>query len=172
VDIGQSLEKKAWSEFHRQSPRMSVAVGAAVRRENRILFVRQMYGWMRGLWGLPTGFVDQGERPDAAALREVREEAGIVAALDGLLSVTLVDWEGDPQMYMAFLCRHLEGELIADGKENDRAAYFSLVEMDAFGEPFEPLCERIARSVLRGECQVLRRQDTASLDARYLTMFA
>ena len=164
--------ENAWSEFHRQAPRMSVAVGAVVQRENQILFVRQMYGWMKGQWGLPTGFVDQGERPDAAVLREVREETGIRAALAGLLSITLVDWEGDPQMYVAFLCRHLEGEPVPDGQENDRTAYFSLAEMDVFGEPFEPLCERIARSVLRGECQVLRQQDASLFDPRYLTTFA
>ena len=32
-------------------------------------------------WGLPKGLVEPGERPEAAALREVREETGVVAKI-------------------------------------------------------------------------------------------
>jgi 8-oxo-dGTP pyrophosphatase MutT (NUDIX family) len=36
-------------------------------------------------WQLPKGLVDKGETPEIAAVREVREEAGIVAKLDRLV---------------------------------------------------------------------------------------
>ena len=36
-------------------------------------------------WQLPKGLVDPGETPEVAALREVREEAGIVATSGGLV---------------------------------------------------------------------------------------
>jgi 8-oxo-dGTP pyrophosphatase MutT (NUDIX family) len=36
-------------------------------------------------WQLPKGLVDKDETPEAAAVREVREEAGIVATLDQLI---------------------------------------------------------------------------------------
>jgi 8-oxo-dGTP pyrophosphatase MutT (NUDIX family) len=36
-------------------------------------------------WQLPKGLVDPGETPEIAALREVREEAGVVATLSSLI---------------------------------------------------------------------------------------
>ncbi len=159
-----------WSEFHRRAPRMSVAVGAVVRRGGRVLIVRQTYGWMKGQWGLPTGFVDRGERPDAAAVREVREEAGIVAALEGLAGIALVDWEGDPQLYLAFRCRHVEGEPVPDGVENDRATFLSPAEMDAFEEPIEPLCARFARQVPADPRRALL-AGVSELGSPYLAVF-
>jgi ADP-ribose pyrophosphatase YjhB (NUDIX family) len=48
---------------------------------SRLLFVRHAKGHLAGLWLPPGGHVEPGERPDAAALREVREETGIAARL-------------------------------------------------------------------------------------------
>jgi 8-oxo-dGTP pyrophosphatase MutT (NUDIX family) len=38
-----------------------------------------------GTWALPKGLIDDGERPEATALREVREETGVEARLVGKL---------------------------------------------------------------------------------------
>ena len=162
---------KAKVIFHGKMPRMSVSAGAVVRKNNKILFVRQTYGRLRGQWSFPTGFVESGETPDSAALREIKEEANIIAGIDGLLSICNVDWEGEPQIYVVFLCHYIDGKLKPDGKENDRAAYFSLEGMNAFGEPFEVLCEWIARRVLGGEYQVLKPFNISSLNSHYKRAF-
>jgi 8-oxo-dGTP pyrophosphatase MutT (NUDIX family) len=72
---------QTWSDWRRQAPRKSVAVGAVVQKDLSLLFVRHNYGLLRGQWSFPTGFAEPFESPDVTALREVKEEGGIIAAV-------------------------------------------------------------------------------------------
>src|SRR4051794_16958386 len=50
----------------------------AVKNElGEYLFVRQNYR-ERGSWGFPGGFLNRGETPEAAAVRELAEETSVV----------------------------------------------------------------------------------------------
>ncbi|HLT45658.1 MAG TPA: NUDIX hydrolase [Rubricoccaceae bacterium] len=63
------------------------AGGVAFRRGARGVEVAVVKMKPKGRWQLPKGIVDAGETPEATALREVREEAGIEAALVAPLDV-------------------------------------------------------------------------------------
>lgn len=132
-----------------------VCVGTVVLQGNRTLFVRQATGHpLEGQWSIPWGILDPGESPDAAALRETLEEGGVTARIEGLLGIQNLRREG--WAAIIFLCRHVSGVPVSDGGiETDAARYFSLEEMDAFDEPFEPWCEWLVRRVLRGECSAI-----------------
>jgi 8-oxo-dGTP diphosphatase len=123
-----------------------------------VLFVRQTYGALRGKWSLPWGYVDgirpDGllEPPDAAAIRETLEEAGVVAEVDGLLGIqNHCDEHGELRVYLLYRCRHVSGDPVPDQQETDKAAFFSLQELDASSEPFDEFCLWLGRRVLRGE---------------------
>ena len=134
---------------------MTVCVGAVVRREREVLLVRQTYGSLKGQWSLPWGYV-QGDTPDDAALREAREEGGVVAEVEGLLGVQNHASEaGEPRLYLLYLCRHVSGEPAPDNRETDKAAYLSLEGLDGLDEPIDPFCAWLARRVLCGEHHVI-----------------
>ena len=89
-----------------------VVVGAAIVRDGRVLACRRTApSAAAGRWELPGGKVEAGETPDAALVREVGEELGVVIAvsrwLGGQASIShelvlrvalaaLVDGEPDP----------------------------------------------------------------------------
>lgn len=61
-------------EFHRP------AVGVVVRRGDEFLLIRQYRLTVdREVWAIPSGGIDEGESSEQAALRELREESGLVA---------------------------------------------------------------------------------------------
>ena len=59
------------------------AGGVVVRRLRGGWFVAAIrpQGKPEGLWALPKGLIDAGERPEQTAVREAREEAGVEARL-------------------------------------------------------------------------------------------
>lgn len=80
---GESIERL--DEIYRGAdqgyvtPKLDVRL--AVFREDRVLLVRERSD---GLWCLPGGFIDVGESPSEAAVRETAEEAGVAARVRGL----------------------------------------------------------------------------------------
>ncbi len=60
------------------------------RDDGRLLLVRHSY---KTGWATPGGFVDRGERPADAAVREVREEVGLAVRVVGEPTVVVDPWE-------------------------------------------------------------------------------
>ncbi|WP_028527137.1 NUDIX domain-containing protein [Runella limosa] len=62
-------------------------VAAIVEYENDTLILIQNKGWPAEWFGLVSGFLEKGENPDEAVLREVKEELGLDAQLIESLGV-------------------------------------------------------------------------------------
>lgn len=67
---------------------MSDRACMALVQNGEILLVRQLY---RGelIWTFPGGKIEPGETPEAAAIREVREETGLIVKAQKLLHQTV-----------------------------------------------------------------------------------
>lgn len=93
--------------------------------EGRILLVRRANDPGRGLWAVPGGKVEVGERLTEAAAREVREETGLLVEVGQLI------WAGEhisDQVHIVlidFLGTLIGGNLAA-GDDADRAEWVPL----------------------------------------------
>jgi 8-oxo-dGTP diphosphatase len=90
-------------------------VGWLVLRDQagRVLLGRRSgVAYAAGLWGLPGGHAERGETWAAAAVREAREEVGVVVRPDDLvpLGVSRYDDEGLQGVDVFFLCERWQGE--------------------------------------------------------------
>jgi ADP-ribose pyrophosphatase YjhB (NUDIX family) len=153
-------------------PKMPVVVSAAVRRGDELAFIRYAYGPWKGQWALPSGFVDEGEQPDVTAVRETLEECGIVAEIEGLVSVMTMVWDGTPMLYLVFTARYISGEPVPDGKEVDGAAFFGRDVLDGGELTFDGQNAWLARRILDGEARVMLPRDSREWHDTYRTTFA
>lgn len=101
---------------HRRPAQMYANVHLILERDGELLLLlRQNTGYADGLYALVAGYVDEGQSSTAAAIAEVREEAGItVKATDlELVHVThLRDERGETRYGLFFRPRIWTGEPI------------------------------------------------------------
>jgi 8-oxo-dGTP diphosphatase len=67
----------------------ATAAGVLLVRPPNVLLVQRANDPWAGFWSIPGGFVDQGEHPEKAARREIREEVGVETVMTRLLGVYL-----------------------------------------------------------------------------------
>ncbi|MCL4543431.1 MAG: NUDIX hydrolase [Chloroflexi bacterium] len=118
---------------------VTVAAGAVVVREQRVLLVRLAYSLHAGKYMLPGGYVEPQETAEMAAIRETREETGVSVHIRGLLGMRSRVERGESNTYCIFLAGWAGGEPRPDGKENDRAAWFTVEDLERSPHLFVPL---------------------------------
>ncbi|MCY0092456.1 8-oxo-dGTP diphosphatase MutT [Hoeflea sp. J2-29] len=97
---------------------MLVAACALVDADGRVLLTQRPEGKkLAGLWEFPGGKVEQGETPEAALIRELMEEIGIVTKEACLAPLTFASYGYDDfhLLMPLFVCRRYEG--VARGLE-------------------------------------------------------
>jgi ADP-ribose pyrophosphatase YjhB (NUDIX family) len=99
----------------------AIAADAAVRRGDEILLIQRKFPPMKGAWALPGGFVDRGERPEDAAVRELKEEAGLTGHAPNLLMV-MGDPSRDPRKHIVSIVYEIQVNDDADPMAGDDAA--------------------------------------------------
>lgn len=75
---------------HALNPHFVVSAAGIFRNASgEVLLLRHVFR-DRHPWGLPGGFLKSGETPEQAAVRELREETGLVAAAAGVAGVNML----------------------------------------------------------------------------------
>jgi 8-oxo-dGTP diphosphatase len=95
-----------------RNPTLLVAACALIDADNRVLLARRPEGkTMAGLWEFPGGKVDPGETPEAALIRELKEELGIDVSATCLAPFSFAShaYEEFHLLMPLFLCRRWRG---------------------------------------------------------------
>jgi ADP-ribose pyrophosphatase YjhB (NUDIX family)/ribosomal protein S27AE len=149
---GGSLEKRLIKEG--EPPRLvctrcgfvfyidpKLAAIAVVPLDGGVVLVRRGIDPGYGLWVVPGGFVDVGERVEEAVARETLEETHLSVRVERLLNV--YSYRDSTTVVVGYLAQYLGGELAA-GDETLEARVFGLDEI-----PWEEIPFRSTRGVLR-----------------------
>ncbi|MCR5591582.1 MAG: (deoxy)nucleoside triphosphate pyrophosphohydrolase [Lachnospiraceae bacterium] len=93
----------------------TIRVAAAVIRDgDRIFAAQRGYGKYRGWWEFPGGKIEEGETPEQALVREIREELSAGIKVGGLIRTIEYDY---PEFHLSMDC--FWAELVPEDSEPD-----------------------------------------------------
>ena len=121
----------------------ALAADSAVRRGDEILLIQRKFPPMAGAWAFPGGFVDSGEDPEVAVIRELKEECGIDGKLVRLLCVNGKP-DRDPRgqvVSIAYLIAAFDEPIAGDDAAS--AAWHKIAEVDEMAGDHMSMLEKI-----------------------------
>lgn len=100
------------------------SITAVVIRDNKVLLARHTYGNGNGLLIIPGGYVEYGETPQDAVIREFKEETNITIKLEKIIGIrfNMHDW------YVAFSAQYISGMAESDNDENSEVLWLDVDE--------------------------------------------
>ncbi len=129
----------------RAVPHYRVVIGI-IFKKNRILITRRKErGLLGGLWEFPGGKVDDGETPEQACVREVKEETGLAVTIDSFLTQIRHAYTHFKITADVFICVHTSGRV-----RLEKATDFKWVAMGRLDDfPFPGANRKILPSLYR-----------------------
>ena len=100
------------------------SVTAVVIKDNKVLLARHTYGKGTGKLIIPGGYVEYGETPQAAVIREFLEETNITIFPKEIIGIrfNMHDW------YIAFSADYISGIERSDEDENSEVLWINVNE--------------------------------------------
>ena len=123
--------------MNREFPELPlVGIGSIIIENDRVLLVKRAHPPIQRQWSIPGGVLEVGELIREAAIREAREETGLIVEPGELLGVydrILRNPEKRVQYHYVlidFLCRRIGGELLA-ASDAAEVRWFTREELSA-----------------------------------------
>lgn len=123
-------------------PKLAVAV--VLERDGKILLGQRGQNTRApGKWSFPAGFVERGEQVESAAIRETREETGVIAELGSLIG--LFSHEGEAVVLAVYAASSFAGEPAASD-DLDAVGWFELDALPELAFDHDPAIVRAWKS--------------------------
>lgn len=108
---------------HYHDPKVAVVI--LVQQDEAVLLIRRGNDPQKGKWAFPAGYVDYGEDPETAAIREVAEETGLDVSITCLIGVIGPDQNGGPNHAIVLMyAAQPEGGQLQPGDDAIDAQFF------------------------------------------------
>jgi ADP-ribose pyrophosphatase YjhB (NUDIX family) len=130
--------------IHYENP-LPVASAIPVK-DKKFLLIKRGLPPQKGTWRSPAGFIESGETPEEACLRELKEETGMSGEIVKLIGVDRVD---DREVYgdmlvIRYLVKVSGGELVPEKGEIEDARFFDVSELpDYYVALFKDVIEQV-----------------------------
>lgn len=109
--------------YENPTPATCLVVG---NNKQQILLVKRSVDPKIGFWCLPGGYIELGETPEQAALRELKEETGLNGQIHRLLGATVNPHDkNDTILMLGYLVKDFKGNPKAGDDASDVAWFFT-----------------------------------------------
>ena len=98
-------------------------VAAVIRKDDKIFATQRGYGEFKDGWEFPGGKIEDGESPEQALAREIKEELDTDINVGELIDTIEYDYQNFHLSMDCFWCEILQGEL--ELKEHESARWLS-----------------------------------------------
>jgi ADP-ribose pyrophosphatase YjhB (NUDIX family) len=133
-------------------PEHITVAGTVLRDEQgRYLMVQERQPQAYGLWNIPAGWVDEGETPQHAAVREASEEVGFEVELQDDTPIYQEENTERKRTYYAFLGRIIGGKLEIQKEELLDADWLELDKIEQLNDNGKIRSGWIIESIRRAE---------------------
>ena len=148
--------------MNNENTNWSQSVTGVVIRDNKVLLARHTYGGGKGMLIVPGGYVNNGETPQEALIREYMEETKVRVKPNNIIGIrfNMHDW------YVAFSAEYISGEASSDNDENSEVIWLD-VEEALIRDDVPALTKELIKSAISNQSGLQNKEYSSTKYAPY-----